>query len=273
MITGPHTAERAGCAGASRRRRARSSSTSRASVCAARTSSSTRARCRTSTTGGRGTRCASGTSGAASSAAVGDGVDYELDRQARHRRHDARLRTCDRCLAGRHHVCELPGGDRHQPGPAGALAEKVAVPAVALCGSCPTTSTTRWARWSSPAATHSVRQRPRTSTRGAAARDGRGHDRPAHGDVRASGRRRGPHPGPLGPFARVRAIPRLPQRLERATTLPDLPWDAVDRRVQQRRAAGASHVDARRAVAKRSCSSGSRRRRATSTLARSRLRT
>ena len=86
---------------------------------------------------------------------------------------------CDRCLAGRQHVC----ADRFEVGISGgwpgALAEQVAVP-VRRSRRCPTRSMRR-ARWSSRAGTPARRVRRAGRARDAAARHRRRHDRAARG--------------------------------------------------------------------------------------------
>ena len=144
---------------------------------------------------------------------------------------------CQRCRAGRHNVCanRLEIGIRG--GWPGALAEQLAVPAVALLA-CPTRWTDAGGRWSSRAATRCAPSAaPNLRPGRPAARPGRRHDRSARRRAGRAAGARGASDGPARPVARF-ARARLrrasgPARRSRAAL------GRRGRRLQRGRPAGA----------------------------------
>ena len=236
------------------RGRARPSSTSSGSACAAPTSSSSPARWPTCTRGTRATRCGWGTSGAGTVRAVGPGVDPGW----------VGRRVMGDTMLGCGHLPPLPPRSparvrapqrgRHPRRPPGALAEQLAVPVSSLhalpAGIDATVGALVEPGGNALRAARAARARPgdRVLVLGPGAIGSAGRAVPP------CGRRRGAPDGPPHGFGGVRAQPGLHARLD-----PGHPaWPAVRRRGRrlQRRGPAGPGPRPRRAGGPASCTSG-----------------
>ena len=184
----------------------------------------------------RRTRCGSGTSGAARSSAVGAGVDTAwLGRRVTG---DTMLGcgALPRCLDGRQHVCARPLRDRHPRRLARRAGRAAAGAGTRRCTRCPTGG-------------RDAGRAGRAGRQRAARPCGRRRSARATGcwcsararsacSSRCSRRGRGAEVHLAGPRRRSLEFARDARRSTASgppTTLPALPFDAVDRRVQRRR--------------------------------------